>query len=70
MPKLITKPSIIEAAGTKPKIIEEFIGHPVSPKQPQLFPGVGVNNDDGSADYKYPGIDKQKSPKCIFIFCR
>ena len=26
MPKLITSPSIIEAAGNKPKIIREFIG--------------------------------------------
>lgn len=26
MPKLITNPSIIEAAGNKPKIIREFIG--------------------------------------------
>jgi len=27
MPKLIASPSIIEAAGNKPKRIEEFIGH-------------------------------------------
>lgn len=27
MPHLIASPSIIEAAGTKPKVIEEFIGH-------------------------------------------
>ena len=27
MPKKIKKPSIIEAAGNKPKIIEEFFGH-------------------------------------------
>ena len=27
MPILITQPSRIEAAGTKPKIIDEFIGH-------------------------------------------
>lgn len=26
MPKLITKPSIVKAAGNKPKIIEEFVG--------------------------------------------
>lgn len=26
MPKLISKPTIIEAAGNKPKIIQEFIG--------------------------------------------
>ena len=27
MPKLITQPTVIEAVGTKPKLIEEFIGH-------------------------------------------
>jgi mannose-6-phosphate isomerase-like protein (cupin superfamily) len=27
MPTVIPKPTIIEAAGNKPKIIEEFIGH-------------------------------------------
>jgi len=26
MPKLITKPTVVEAAGTKPKLIEEFVG--------------------------------------------
>ncbi len=26
MPKLVETPTIIEAAGTKPKIIEEFVG--------------------------------------------
>ncbi|NJO38453.1 MAG: cupin, partial [Rhizobiales bacterium] len=26
MPRLIERPSVIQAAGTKPKIIEEFIG--------------------------------------------
>jgi ethanolamine utilization protein EutQ len=26
MPTLITKPTVIQAAGTKPKLIEEFIG--------------------------------------------
>ncbi len=27
MPTIVNKPTIIEAAGNKPKIIEEFIGH-------------------------------------------
>lgn len=27
MPRLVAAPSIIEAAGTKPKRIEEFVGH-------------------------------------------
>jgi len=27
MPQLIEKPTVIEAAGTKPKRIEEFVGH-------------------------------------------
>jgi len=27
MPILISKPTVIEAAGNKPKLIEEFIGH-------------------------------------------
>ena len=26
MPTLITKPSVVEAAGSKPKLIEEFVG--------------------------------------------
>ena len=26
MPTLITKPTVVEAAGTKPKLIEEFVG--------------------------------------------
>jgi mannose-6-phosphate isomerase-like protein (cupin superfamily) len=26
MPTLITKPAVVEAAGTKPKLIEEFVG--------------------------------------------
>ncbi len=26
MPNLITKPSVVQAAGTKPKLIEEFVG--------------------------------------------
>ncbi|MEM9595357.1 MAG: cupin [Acidobacteriota bacterium] len=30
MPTLIQQPSVIEAAGNKPKIIEEFIGHVAS----------------------------------------
>jgi ethanolamine utilization protein EutQ len=28
MPRLIAAPVVIEAAGTKPKLIEEFVGHP------------------------------------------
>jgi len=35
MPVLIDSPSVIEAAGNKPKIIEEFIGH-VNSKTPQV----------------------------------
>lgn len=35
MPTLIKSPAIIQAAGNKPKIIEEFIGH-VSSKTPDL----------------------------------
>jgi len=27
MPKIIDSPTIVEAAGNKPKIIEEFFGH-------------------------------------------
>jgi len=27
MPSLIKSPTVIEAAGTKPKLIEEFVGH-------------------------------------------
>lgn len=27
MPRLISSPAVIHAAGTKPKVIEEFIGH-------------------------------------------
>jgi ethanolamine utilization protein EutQ (cupin superfamily) len=34
MPTLITAPSIITAAGTKPKLIEEFVGR-VSSKSPE-----------------------------------
>ncbi|MEM1204023.1 MAG: cupin [Acidobacteriota bacterium] len=30
MPTLIQQPSVIEAAGNKPKIIEEFVGHVAS----------------------------------------
>jgi len=35
MPKKIAKPSIIQAAGNKPKIIEEFVGR-VNSATPQL----------------------------------
>jgi quercetin dioxygenase-like cupin family protein len=28
MPQLIAKPSVIQAAGNKPKVIEEFVGRP------------------------------------------
>jgi len=35
MPTIITSPAIVKAAGNKPKIIEEFIGH-VSSKTPAL----------------------------------
>jgi mannose-6-phosphate isomerase-like protein (cupin superfamily) len=27
MPQLIPSPSVVEAAGTKPKVIEEYVGH-------------------------------------------
>jgi ethanolamine utilization protein EutQ len=30
MPRLIPRPVIVQAAGTKPKLIEEFVGHPSS----------------------------------------
>lgn len=35
MPKLLTKPTVIEAAGNKPKRIEEFVGR-VNSDTPQL----------------------------------
>lgn len=50
MPVIIKKPSIIEAAGTPPKIIEEFIGR-VNSKTP----GVSIARMKSPSGWAEPG---------------
>lgn len=50
MPRLIAKPTVIEAAGTKPKLIEEFAGHVNSGSA-----HVSVARMNAPADWVEPG---------------
>ncbi len=50
MPKLIEKPTVIEAAGTKPKRIEEFVG-----RVNTGTPGVSVARMVSPAGWEEPG---------------
>ena len=50
MPRLIEKPTRIEAAGTKPKLIDEYIGRVNS-----ATPGVSIAHMRSPAGWEEPG---------------